>query len=168
MDNGISFNRAADVDFNFYKNTFEIANSQLISPISSYAFSYYKYKLVGTFYSKEGKLINKISIIPKRKNDRVFKGFLYIVEEDWAVYGADVTVTGAQINNPAIDVLHIVQNYNLVTKNNAWVLISQTIDFKVGMFGFNMNGRFSSGYSNYNFSPNFTKGMWWNVPGHKL
>ena len=27
MDNGISFNRAADVDFDFYKNTFEIANS---------------------------------------------------------------------------------------------------------------------------------------------
>ena len=157
MDNGISFNRAADVDFDFYKNTFEIAETELISPISSYAFGYYKYKLVGTFYSKEGKLINKINIIPKRKNDRVFNGFLYIVEDDWAVYGADVTVTGAQINNPAIDVLHITQNYNHVESNNAWVVISQTIDFKVGMFGFNMNGRFSAGYSNYNFKPNFTK-----------
>ena len=131
--------------------------AELISPISSYAFGYYKYKLVGTFYSKEGKLINKINIIPRRENDSVFKGFVYVTEDDWAVYGADVTVTGVQINNPAIDVLHIIQNYNHVEKNNAWVLISQTIDFKIGMFGFNMNGRFSSGYSNYNFTPNFTQ-----------
>ena len=41
--------------------------------------------------------------------------------------------------------------------NDAWVKISQTIDFKFGLFGFNVNGRFSAGYSNYNFKPNFTK-----------
>lgn len=156
-DNGISFNQARDVNFDFYKNTFEIAESELISPIANYGFNYYNYKLVGTFYSKEGKLINKISIIPKRENDRVFKGFLYITEDDLAVYGADVTVTGAQINNPAIDVLHIKQNYNFSKENNAWVLILQTIDFKVGFLGFKMNGRFSAAYSNYNFAPSFDK-----------
>lgn len=162
MDNGISFNRAADVNFDFYKNTFNIADSELISPISSYAFSYYNYKLEGTLYDKHGKLVNKIKIIPKRENDRVFKGFIYITEDDWAVYGADVTVTGAQINNPAIDKLHIKQNYNYVPTHKAWALISQTIDFKVGMLGFNFNGRFSSAYSNYNFTPEFTRATFGN------
>ena len=153
-DNGISFNRAENANINFYNNSVAFGND-LISPISTNAFSYYKYKLEGTFYDKHGKLINKIKIIPKRKNDRVFNGFLYIVEDDWALYGADVSVTGAQVNIPIVDVLHLKQNYNLSKENGAWVLISQSIDFKVDAFGFKFDGRFSSAYSDYNFKPTY-------------
>lgn len=157
-DNGISFNRAADVNFNLYKNLVPVADVNVFSPISNYTFSYYKFKLEGSFYDKDGKLINKIKIIPRRENDRVFGGFIYIVEEDWAIYGADLTITGEQINNPAIDVLHIKQNYNFDKASGIWALILQTIDFKVGFFGFNLNGRFSASYNNYNFTPTFTEG----------
>ncbi|WP_347173333.1 DUF5686 and carboxypeptidase regulatory-like domain-containing protein [Polaribacter uvawellassae] len=153
-DNGVSFNRAEDVNFNLYKNTVELGN-EIISPISNYAFGYYDYKLVGTFYDKNGQLISKIAILPKRKNDRVFNGFLYIVEGDWALYGTEISVTGVQVNLPMVDVLRLKQTFNKSAKNNAWVVISQTIDFKIGLFGININGRFSSAYSNYNFNPNF-------------
>ena len=155
-DNGISFNRAEDANINFYENSVEFGND-LISPISTNAFSYYKFKLEGSFYDKNGKLINKIKLIPKRKNDKVFNGFLYIVEDDWALYGADVSVTGAQVNIPVVDVLHLKQNYNYSVKNDAWVLISQNIDFRVNVFGFKFDGRFSAAYSAYNFSPNFSE-----------
>ena len=155
-DNGISFNRAEDANINFYDNSVEFGND-LISPISTNAFSYYNYKLEGTFYDKNGKLINKINLIPKRKNDRVFSGSLYVVENDWAIYGADVSVTGAQVNIPVVDVLHLKQDYNYSKENDAWVLISQSIDFKVNAFGFKFDGRFSSAYSEYNFSPNYTE-----------
>ncbi len=157
QDNGISFNRADEVNFNLYKNQVPVADTDLFSPISDYTFSYYKFKLEGSFYDKNGKLVNKIKIIPRRKNDRVFGGHIYIVEEDWAVFGADLTVTGAQINNPAIDLLHVKQNYNFDKKSGIWALILQTIDFKVGFLGFHMGGRFSASYTNYNFSPNFTE-----------
>ncbi len=160
-DNGISFNRAEDANINFYSNSVEFGN-YLVSPISTNAFSYYTYKLTGTFYEKNGKLINKINVIPKRKNDAVFSGFLYIVEDDWALYGADVTVSGAQVNIPVVDVLKLKQNYNYSEENDAWVLISQSIDFKVNAFGFKFDGRFSSAYSNYNFSPNFKEGTFTN------
>ena len=156
QDNGISFNRAEDANINFYNNSVEFGNA-LVSPISTNAFTYYNYKLVGTFYDKNGKLINKIKVNPKRKNDRVFDGFLYIVEDDWALYGADVMVTGAQINIPVVDTLKLKQNYNYADNNDAWVLISQSIDFKVNFFGFKVNGRFSSAYSEYDFTPNFTE-----------
>ena len=156
-NNGISFNQAKEVDFNFYENTFNLADAQMISPISNTAFTYYNYKLTGSFYDKNGKLINKIQLLPKRKNDRVFSGFIYIVEDDWAIYGTDVIVTGTQVNTPIIDSLHIKQNYNYALKNRAWVLVTQIIDFKAGVFGFNFNGRVSTAYSNYNFAPNFTK-----------
>lgn len=155
MDNGISFNRAEEANINFYENSIDFGND-LISPISNNAFSYYNYKLVGSFYTKNNNLINKIELIPKRKGDRVFNGFIYIVEDDWAVYGADVSVTGAQVKLPMVDVLKLKQNYNYSKKNNAWVLIGQTIDFKVNFLGFKFNGRFSSAYSDYNFTPNFT------------
>jgi hypothetical protein len=155
-DNGISFNRAEDANINFYENSVSFGND-LISPISMTAFSYYKFKLEGSFYDTNGRLINKIKLIPKRKNDRVFEGSIYIVEDDWALYGTDVTVTGAQIGTPVVDVLHLKQNFNYSTENDAWVLISQSIDFKVDAFGFKFDGRFSAAYSEYDFSPNFSK-----------
>lgn len=154
-DNGVSLNQAQDVNFNFYENQIPIINAKLFSPISNYAFSYYKYKLVGSFY-ENGKLINKIKIIPKNENDRVFRGFIYITENDWQLYGTNVTVNGTQIGNPAIKVLHIKQNYNYNQQTDSWALILQTIDFKLGMFGFKLSGRFSASYKNYNFNPNFT------------
>ncbi|WP_440120519.1 DUF5686 family protein [Tenacibaculum sp. Ill] len=157
QDNGISFNQAEDVNFNFYENSFDLADVKVVSPIANGAFGYYNYKLTGVFYDKNGKLINKIQLLPKRKNDRVFSGYIYIVEDDWAIYGADVIVTGAQISLPIVDSLHIKQNYNFSAKNKAWVPVTQTIDFKAGLFGFHFNGRFSAAYSNYNFNPNFTK-----------
>lgn len=156
QDNGISFNQAQNVNFDLYKNQVHIDNARLFSPISDYAFSYYKYKLEGSFYQND-KLINKIKILPRNKNDRVFGGHIYIVEDDWQVYGANLTVSGAQIGNPAIDLLRIKQNYNFDSNSNSWVLILQTIDFKVGMLGFKFDGRFSASYKNYNFNPNFTK-----------
>ena len=154
-DNGVSFNRAEDVNFNLYENTVRIGN-EIISPIANYAFGYYRYKLVGSFYDKNNQLISKIAILPKRANDRVFTGFIYVVEEDWALYGSDIVVTGEQVNLPMIDALHFKQSFNKSPKNNAWIVISQTIDFKIGMFGININGRFSSAYTNYNFNPIFT------------
>ncbi|WP_435261161.1 DUF5686 and carboxypeptidase regulatory-like domain-containing protein [Tenacibaculum sp. nBUS_03] len=156
QDNGISFNQADEVNFDFYKNSFNLAGKQMISPIADGAFGYYKYKLTGVFYNKNGKLVNKIELIPKRKNDPVLNGFLYIVEDDWSVYGADVSVTGAQVGVPIIKSLHIKQNYNYVPSIKAWALITQTIDFNAGIFGSNFNGRFSAAYSNYNFTPNFS------------
>lgn len=155
-DNGVSFNRAEDVNFNLYENTVNFG-TEIISPIANYAFSYYTYKLSGVFYDNNGKLINKIEILPKRENDRVFKGFIYIVENDWAIYGTDVSVTGVQINLPMVDVLRFKQNYNYSKKEEIWIVISQTIDFKLGLFGFNFDGRFTSAYSNYNFNPTFDK-----------
>ncbi len=155
-DNGISFNRAQDAKVDFYDNSVKFGG-ELISPIATNAFEYYKYNLVGTFYDKKGKLINKIKIIPKQQNARVFNGFLYVVEDDWALYGVEVSVTGAQVNIPLVDVLHLKQEFNYSELNDAWVLINQVIDFKVKAFGFKLNGRFSSSYSNYHFSPGFTK-----------
>ena len=155
QDNGVSFNRAEESNLDFYENSLEVFNG-LVSPISNNAFNYYTYKLVGTFYDKNGKLINKIKLIPKRRNDRVFDGFIYIVEDDWALYGTDVTTTGAQANIPVLNSVKLKQSYNYSEEIQGWVIISQTINFDISIFGFKPTGKFSYVYSDYNFTPTFT------------
>ena len=155
-DNGFSFNNASDVDFNFYNNTIEIEN-QLISPISDYAFNYYRYKLEGDFYDDNGNLINKIKVLPKRKNDRIFSGYLYIVEDEWSFYALDLTVTGEQAQIPVADSITIKQSFSYSKTDKIWALISQSIDFNYSIFGIKGDGRFTAVYSDYNFNPEFTK-----------
>ncbi len=155
-DNGFSFNQASEVNYNFYSNLVLINDATLISPISNYAFNYYKFQLINSYYENKH-LINKIKVTPKRTTDNAFSGFIYIVEDSWQIYGLELSVTGKQIQAPVLDQLFLKQNYSYAIKDELWSLFSQSIDFKFGMFGFNIDGRFTAVYSNYNFQPIFTK-----------
>lgn len=155
-DNGVSFNRAQDSNVDLYENNIAIFND-LVSPISSNAFGYYTYKLEGSFYDANNRLINKIKVLPKRENDRVFTGFIYIVEDDWAVYGCDLTTAGLQVNLPFVNSLGLKQGFAYSAIVDGWVLISQSITFDISIFGFKPRGKFSYVYSDYNFAPNFTE-----------
>ena len=159
--NGFSFNNAGDVDFIFYNNTVEL-NSEIVSPIADYAFNYYTYKLEGIFYDNGGRLINKIKVIPRRENDRVFSGDVYIVEDQWGLYGLELSVTGSQIQSPAVDVITFKQNTSYDEESDYWILRSQTISFKFGFLGFKGNGSFVANYSNYKLNPNFEKSVFSN------
>ncbi|MEH6408266.1 MAG: DUF5686 and carboxypeptidase regulatory-like domain-containing protein [Leeuwenhoekiella sp.] len=154
-DNGFSFNSAQEANFSFYDNTLEI-NAQLVSPIADNAFNYYRYKLEGSFYEGD-KLINKIKVTPKRAKDRVFTGYVYIVEDDWQLYGVDLSTNGAAIQVPFIENLVIKHNFKYNKAENLWVKVLQTIDFKFKLFSFQGDGRFSAVYSNYVFNPEFGK-----------
>ena len=155
-DNGFSFNTAMDVNFNFYNNTVELGN-QIVSPIADYAFNYYRYTLEGVFYDDKGNLINKIKVIPKRENDRIFAGEIYIVEDQWSIYALELDITGQQAQIPPADVITLNQSYTYSETEANWVLQSQTIDFSYGIFGINGDGRFTAVYNDYNFNPEFNK-----------
>lgn len=155
-NNGFSFNTASDVDFNFYNNTIELGN-QIISPIADYAFNYYKYKLEGIFYDDKGNLINKIKVIPKRENDRIFSGTIYIVDNQWTIYALELNITGIQAQIPPAEVITIKQNFSYSDKDQIWVMISQGLDFSYSLFGFKGDGRYTAIYSNYNFATELTK-----------
>ena len=155
-NSGFSFNNASDVNFNLYKNTVELG-SQIVSPISDFAFNYYRYKLEGVFYDDRGNLINKIQLIPKRENDAAFSGYIYIVEDQWSLYAVEVTLTGKQAQILPVDLFTIQQTYSYSEKDAIWALISQTFDFKYGILGIKGDGRFTSVYSDYDFTPEFTE-----------
>ena len=155
-DSGFSFNNAASANFDFYDNYLEF-DVNVVSPIADNAFNYYKYKLEGSFYNENNQQINKIKVTPKRPSDPVMEGYIYIVEDSWAIYAVDVNIKGDQMQSPGLDVLTLKQNfsYNSITK--IWVKNTQSIDFKFGMMGINISGKFTYVFSNFEFDPPFTK-----------
>jgi hypothetical protein len=58
---------------------------------------------------------------------------------------------------PAVNSLHLKQNFSYNRNNKLWAKNTQTLDFVAGIFGINMSGRFSYVYSNYVFEPKFDK-----------
>ena len=155
-DNGFSFNTAASANFDFYENylPFQV---NVVSPIADNAFNYYKYKMEGTFFNENNIQINKIKVTPKRNNEPAMEGYLYIVEDSWAIYAVDLSVKGDQIQMPALNSLQLKQNFSYNRNNKLWAKNTQTLDFLAGILGINISGRFSYVYSNYVFEPKFDK-----------
>jgi len=87
-DKGFSYNTARSTAYDFYDNTL-LFNINMISPIANNAFNYYKYKLEGTFFDENNQQIYKIKVTPKRENEPVFEGYMYIVDDSFALYGVD-------------------------------------------------------------------------------
>ena len=62
-----------------------------VSPLNKNAFSYYRFRLDGCFV-EEGQMINKIHVIPRKDDNRLLEGDLFIVEDLWCISAADVNV----------------------------------------------------------------------------
>lgn len=153
-----SYNKASDLDVNFYKNLFHIEGlsaRDFVSPVASEAMFFYNYKLLGSI-TENGRVIDKIQLIPKRAHDPVFRGVIYIVEDEWRIYSTDFLVTrDANIN--LVDTLEISQQY-IPVRDSVWMPGSVQYNFKGDVLGFKFEGYFAGIYNNYNLSPNFDKG----------
>lgn len=157
-NNAFSFNKASDMRINFYENLL-LENSGLsarsfVSPIADNAMFYYKYKLLGKT-DENGLTINKIEVSPRRKNDPVFRGIIYIADDTWRLMGTDLNLTkDAGIN--LIDTLNIAQHFIKIDKY--YMPGNLRFQFNGNVFGFKFQGYFISFYSNYNINPKFEKG----------
>lgn len=152
-----SFNQVSDMKFNVYENLISLdglSDRPFISPINENALFSYRYKLLGTTF-EDGKMLNKIEIIPKRKNDPCFRGIIYIQENTWRVHSADVYLTkDAKID--FVDTLHIKQ-LNSPVNDSTWMPISLNMTFNFKVFGFIGDGYFNAIFSDYDLHPVFPK-----------
>jgi hypothetical protein len=129
----------------------------MISPIADNAFNYYKYKLEGTFQDENNLMINKIKVIPKRDTEPVFEGYIYIVEDSWAIYAVDLDIKGYRIHQDFLDVMKLKQNFSYNQNNKIWAKNTQSLEFSAGIFGTKFNAKFTYVYSNYEFEKAFAK-----------
>ncbi|HEY0898945.1 MAG TPA: DUF5686 family protein, partial [Sphingobacteriaceae bacterium] len=152
-----SFNRATDLRVNFYENYSNwegLSTRPLVSPIADNALFYYRYLLLGTTV-ENGQLINKIQVIPRRNNDPVFRGIIYIMEDSWRIHSVDLYLTrDAGIN--FVNNLRINQSFYQVDAN-IWMPSSVKMDFLGGLFGFRFGGYYIAVYNNYNLNPDLDR-----------
>ncbi|MEZ2443177.1 DUF5686 and carboxypeptidase regulatory-like domain-containing protein [Chitinophaga sp. RCC_12] len=141
----------------FYDNNVSAVITQMgprgyISPIAENALAYYKYRLEGTF-TEEGKTVNKIQVIPRRKQEPLFSGYIFITDDDWRIHSTDLILTG-EYQLELMDTLEIRQTHVPVTAD-IWRVKDQVMHISFNKFGFRMGGSFVNVYTDYNVHPEF-------------
>lgn len=133
----------------FYENNVSLIENMnprgFISPISDNAIFYYKYKYEGDF-EEAGHIINKIKVIPRRKFEPLFSGYIYIVDKDWAIHSLDLLLT-RESNMSMMDTFSIQQVYLPMAKDT-WVIKEQVWYPTLSLLGFDLSGYLLTVYDN--------------------
>ncbi|MES2275254.1 MAG: DUF5686 and carboxypeptidase regulatory-like domain-containing protein [Bacteroidota bacterium] len=159
QNTAFSYNKASDLEVNFYRSLFHVNGLSargFVSPVASEAMFFYNYKLLGST-TENGKTIDKIQVIPKRAHDPVFRGVIYIVEGDWRIYGTDLLIT-KESNINLVDTLEISQQY-IPVRDSIWMPAATQYSFKGNVLGFKFEGYYAAVYNNYNLDATFPDGF---------
>ncbi|HMG14393.1 MAG TPA: DUF5686 and carboxypeptidase regulatory-like domain-containing protein [Saprospiraceae bacterium] len=162
---GFTYNRAREMQFSIYSPTINFFK-EIISPIGPGALLYYKYRLEGSYFDKEGNEINKIKVIPRNESTPVFRGFIYIYEHSWSVHSVELAITGKSINQEILDTLWLKQQYIPGPAQDQWLLQSQNLDFVVNFLGIKLKGYFTAVYNDYEVNRTFSEGFFSNEVLH--
>ncbi len=148
---GLSFNRAsAGRHLTFYETLVKPGFSErgFVSPIAPNAMLFYKYELVGSS-SENGVLVHKIHVIPRRRTDPVFSGYIYIVDGTWRIHSVDFTLD-KEAHIDYVDEIHLRQQYAPAPGNpNVWVMQSEQARAMLSGLGFKGSFDLTAVLSNY-------------------
>lgn len=160
--NGVGLSRMPPI-VTFYENNVNILQGitprGFISPISENALLYYKYKYEGDF-TVNGYVVDKIKVTPKRQYEPLLAGYIYIVEEDWAIHSLDLFATG-KANLELLDTIRIEQ-LHLPLKKDTWVIKNQVLYPSLKIFGFDISGYFVTIYNKQEVNGNIPDTMFSN------
>ncbi|MCJ8164722.1 DUF5686 and carboxypeptidase regulatory-like domain-containing protein [Pontibacter sp. E15-1] len=154
---GFSFNQASEMSISFYDNLLKVeglSERGFVSPLASNALFYYRFEYLGTF-QESGRTINKIKVIPRRKNDPVFSGNIYIVDDSWRIHSTDLMLTKAS-GIEFVDWIRVRQVYAPVAEQ-VWMPVSQRFSFEAAGLGFKGGGYAMGVYSNYKVQPAYAR-----------
>lgn len=154
-----SYNKASDLQVNFYRNLFKVnglSSHSFVSPVADDAFKYYNYKLLGVSV-ENGRKIDKIQLIPIHDHGPVFRGNIYILEDGWRIYSVDLLLTKKDNNLNLVDTLAVSQQY-IPIRDNIWEPVSVQYAYKGDVLGFKFDGYYLGIYNNYKIDTVFRKG----------
>lgn len=152
---GMSFNRAAGLNFDFYENLVKTGFSErgVVSPLANGAMTFYRYHMVGATPGEGGKLINKIEVTPRHRRDPAFRGFIYIQDDTWRLTGVDLRLD-KDAGIEYVDEIRVEQVLAPVGPGGrVWRPLSQKIRVEGEAFGFKGFGTFTTVYSQYEVRP---------------
>lgn len=112
-----------------------------VSPLAGSAFVYYRFQYEGNF--REGDItVNKIKVTPRSRGENVFEGYIYIMDDLWAIHSLDLKTSflGFEVG--------IQADYSEITPR-LWMPVTQRLDFSGKAFGFAGNFRYLASLSDY-------------------
>lgn len=140
---------------NFYVNNVEISRQfnprGFVSPVSDNAIHYYKFKYLG-YFTEDGKDINRVQVIPRRKNEPCFSGIINIMDDSWRIHSLELSLTrgtGVEL----LDSLSVRQQF--VPVNDVYRLKDNILFARFKQFGFNIQFNLVNIYQNYQLNPVF-------------
>jgi hypothetical protein len=170
--NGFGF--SFPVFINFYGNNVHALTDRLsprgfVSPIADAALNYYRYKFLGSYF-EEGREINRIQVIPRRKFEPLFSGTIEIVEGDWRIHSLDLLLLKTS-QLQFLDTLEIRQIHAPIVPDslanssakNVWQVKDQVVYFTFTIFGVDAVGNFLDVYNDYDIAPQFRKKFFNNI-----
>lgn len=122
-------------------NLYDAEKYGVVSPVGKNALKNYRFLLAGVF-EDQGRTINKIMVIPKVKSNDVFSGYIYIADDFWNIYSADlhlhILMTDVQVH----------QVYAEVNKN-VWMPVGLDFNMIFSGMGFKVNYKYVASISDY-------------------
>ena len=113
----------------YIRNSFyEPKIEEAVSPLNPNAFSYYRFRYIGAFEDK-GVSVFKIEVIPKVRGDRVFEGYINIIDNLWALHSLELSTIFQGFD------IKIQQIYEPV-EQNAWMPVFHQFKISGAVFGF--------------------------------
>lgn len=149
-----SWNRAEHVLVNFYENNVDLKVTErgFVSPIASNATVFYDYKYLG-YFMDNGKMINQIKVIPRRKADPVLEGLIYIVEDDWSIHSLDLKVN-KESQLEYLDSMKVKQSFQEVNEGT-YMPISLHLMFFYNIMGIKVRYSALGTLTKYELNPGF-------------
>ncbi|HUB61284.1 MAG TPA: DUF5686 and carboxypeptidase regulatory-like domain-containing protein [Puia sp.] len=170
--NGFGF--SFPVFINFYDNNVNALAGPLsprgfVSPIADGALNYYRYHFLGSYF-EDGREINRIRVIPRRKYEPLFSGTIEIVEGDWRIHSLDLMLLRTS-QLQILDTLEIRQIHapvlsdssNPAAGSSIWQVKDQVVTFTFKILGIDAVGTFLDVYNNYDLTPRFRKRFFNNI-----
>ncbi|MCA1762660.1 MAG: DUF5686 family protein, partial [Flavobacteriales bacterium] len=117
-----------------------------VSPFSTKAFAFYKFKYQRTFTDR-GRQISEIDVIPRSRGEDVVAGTIYVVEELWCIHSVNLvaTIQGIDIN---------IRQVFAPVEENVWMPVSHRYDGEGKILGFGFEFQYLAAVRDYEIEIN--------------
>jgi hypothetical protein len=133
-------------DVNIYDNNIILFGKHFVSPISTNGLLFYKYFLVDSM-NIDGHWCYQVQFKPKRKQELLFVGNMWIADSSFAVKRLEMTIT-EDANLNYVTAFYVIQDYDNVS--GEWMLAKEKVvaDFALTKRQMGLYGRKTTSYRN--------------------
>lgn len=143
-------------NFNFFENLLHLDDlhaSPVSSPISGPGILSYKYRLEAQ-YEENGRLIDKIRIIPRMSSTSTLSGYIYVIDSLWLIQKVELTMEKGNLLN--YDYFTIEQQYDHYG-DTMCVLREQLLTYGVKYKEQTSTCTTIAQFTDYNFNPEYAQ-----------